>query len=87
MRLVYTFCCKFTFQIVQRWEQEFESAQVLVMTAQVFVDVLNHAFFAVHQLNLLILDECHAAVKDAPMKQVLDIINKHDGQYTYRIIK
>lgn len=49
------------------------------MTAQVFLDILNHAFFAVHQINLLILDECHAAIKDSPMKEVLRIINDSDG--------
>ncbi len=41
------------------------------MTAQTFVEILNHAYFSPGQLNLLIFDECHAAVKDAPMRQVL----------------
>lgn len=54
-----------------RWKREFEDNHVLVMTAQIFVDILNHAFFSAYQLNLLVFDECHAAVKDAPMKQVL----------------
>lgn len=58
---------------------EFESNNVLVMTAQVFVDILNHAFYQPDQLNLLIFDECHAAVKDAPMKQVLSKIKTYGG--------
>ena len=45
-----------------RWEKEFEENHVLVMTAQVFVDVLNHAFFSPHKLNLLVFDECHAGL-------------------------
>ena len=49
------------------------------MTAQIFVDILNHAFFSVHQLNLLVFDECHAAVKDAPMKQVFSKLNTFGG--------
>lgn len=52
------------------------------MTAQIFVDILNHAFFKTNQINLLILDECHAAVKDAPMKQVLSKIAKCPGKET-----
>ena len=46
------------------------------MTAKIFEDILNHAFFSAHQINLLIFDECHAAVKDAPMKQVLAKLDK-----------
>jgi endoribonuclease Dicer len=50
------------------------------MTAQIFVDILNHAFFSPHQLNLLVFDECHSAVKDAPMKQVLTKLCSCDGK-------
>ena len=49
------------------------------MTAKIFEDILNHAFFSAHQINLLIFDECHAAVKDAPMKQVMEKLSKLDG--------
>ena len=51
------------------------------MTAQIFVDILNHAFFLPHQLNLLVFDECHAAVKDAPMKQVLSKLQNCESKY------
>jgi endoribonuclease Dicer len=63
-----------------RWETEFETNHVLVMTAQIFVDILNHAFFSPYQLNLLVFDECHSAVKDAPMKQVLTKLRSCDGK-------
>ena len=63
-----------------RWATEFESNHVLVMTAQIFVDILNHAFFSPYQLNLLVFDECHSAVKDAPMKQVLTKLHSCDGK-------
>lgn len=49
------------------------------MTAQIFVDILNHAFFPANQVNLLVFDECHAAVKDSPMKQALAKINTIPG--------
>lgn len=58
---------------------EFENNHVLVMTAQIFVDILNHAFFSPYQLNLLVFDECHSAVKDAPMRQVLTKLHSCDG--------
>ena len=69
------------FFLIRRWAIEFESNNVLVMTAQIFVDILNHAYFSVHQVNLLIFDECHAAVKDAPMKQVLAKLDKCESKF------
>lgn len=50
------------------------------MTAQIFVDILNHAFFPADKVNLLVFDECHAAVKDAPMMQVLSKLETVDGK-------
>ncbi|KAK4025948.1 hypothetical protein OUZ56_014980 [Daphnia magna] len=61
-----------------KWQMEFENNHVLVMTAQIFVDILNHAFFSPYQLNLLVFDECHSAVKDAPMRQVLTKLHSCD---------
>lgn len=49
------------------------------MTAQIFVDILNHAFFSAEKVNLLVFDECHAAVKDAPMMQVLEKLETIHG--------
>ncbi|KAI9553581.1 hypothetical protein GHT06_021502 [Daphnia sinensis] len=70
----------------ERWKTEFEENHVLVMTAQIFVDILNHAFFPVHQLNLLVFDECHAAVKDAPMKQVLCKLQSCESSHRPKIL-
>ncbi|KAI9563248.1 hypothetical protein GHT06_010706 [Daphnia sinensis] len=61
-----------------KWQIEFENNHILVMTAQIFVDILNHAFFSPYQLNLLVFDECHSAVKDAPMRQVLTKLHSCD---------
>lgn len=49
------------------------------MTAQILVDILNHAYFSPLQLNLVIFDECHAAVKDSPMAQVLSQLQTYEG--------
>ncbi|KZS04781.1 Uncharacterized protein APZ42_032147 [Daphnia magna] len=70
----------------ERWKTEFEENHVLVMTAQIFVDVLNHAFFSAYQLNLLVFDECHAAVKDAPMKQVLSKLQSYESSRRPKIL-
>ncbi|XP_057378262.1 endoribonuclease Dicer-like [Daphnia carinata] len=69
-----------------RWKTEFEENHVLVMTAQIFVDILNHAFFSAYQLNLLVFDECHAAVKDAPMKQVLSKLRSCESSRRPKIL-
>ncbi|XP_044016604.1 endoribonuclease Dicer-like [Aphidius gifuensis] len=53
------------------WINEFEKYQVLVMTAQIFVDILHHSFLSLSQVNLLIFDECHHAVGDHPMRQIM----------------
>ena len=38
-------------------------------------------FVSINQINLIIIDECHSAVKDAPMKQIMKFISQsaHDG--------
>lgn len=66
-----------------RWQTEFENNQVLVMTAQIFVDILNHGYQSVSRINLLIFDECHAATKDAPMKQVLRKLDQCESKIVH----
>ena len=41
------------------------------MTAQIFVDLMNHGRMTLNRVNLLIFDECHAAVESHPMKQIM----------------
>ncbi|PAA74104.1 hypothetical protein BOX15_Mlig002075g4, partial [Macrostomum lignano] len=42
-----------------KWRQMFEQHRVLVMTADIFKDLLNHAKARPHWVSLLVLDECH----------------------------
>ncbi|KAL1220325.1 Endoribonuclease Dicer-like protein [Cardamine amara subsp. amara] len=55
----------------RRWQREFESKQVLVMTAQILLNILRHSIIRMETINLLILDECHHAVKKHPYSLVM----------------
>lgn len=54
-----------------RWQREFESKQVLVMTAQILLNILRHSIIKMEAIHLLILDECHHAVKKHPYSLVM----------------
>ncbi|KAF3321056.1 endoribonuclease Dicer 1 isoform X1 [Carex littledalei] len=56
---------------LKRWQREFESKQVLVMTAQILLNILRHSIIKMDVINLLILDECHHAVKKHPYSLVM----------------
>lgn len=45
--------------------------QVLVMTAQILLNILRHSIIRMEAINLLILDECHHAVKKHPYSLVM----------------
>lgn len=49
----------------------FLSLQVLVMTAQILLNILRHSIIKMEAINLLILDECHHAVKKHPYSLVM----------------
>ncbi|KAI5062975.1 hypothetical protein GOP47_0021522 [Adiantum capillus-veneris] len=55
----------------RRWNREFESKDVLVMTAQILLNILRHSIVKMSSIHLLILDECHHAVKKHPYSLVM----------------
>lgn len=55
----------------RRWQREFETKQVLVMTAQIMLNILRHSIIKMECIHLLILDECHHAVKKHPYSLVM----------------
>lgn len=49
------------------------SLQVMVMTAQIFVHLIDHGLFAMEKANLLVFDECHHALgKQHPYRVIMD---------------
>ncbi|CAI9103564.1 OLC1v1002075C1 [Oldenlandia corymbosa var. corymbosa] len=55
----------------RRWQREFATKQVLVMTAQILLNILRHSIIKMDSIDLLILDECHHAVKKHPYSLVM----------------
>lgn len=45
----------------QKWRQELQDKQVLVLIHQVFLDLLSRRYFSLKQAAVLVLDECHHA--------------------------
>ncbi|XP_070576462.1 endoribonuclease Dicer-like [Ptychodera flava] len=57
----------------EKWNEEFSKHQVLVMTCQIFLDILLHGFLAMSRVNLLIFDECHRAVKNHAYREIMKL--------------
>ncbi|XP_011693477.1 PREDICTED: endoribonuclease Dicer-like isoform X2 [Wasmannia auropunctata] len=62
---------KVDFWSEQKWLAEIEKNQVLVMTSQIFLNLLVHRYIALSSVNLIIFDECHRAVSNHPMRQIM----------------
>ncbi|CAG8442886.1 9275_t:CDS:2 [Ambispora leptoticha] len=55
----------------KEWRNYFEQYDVLVMTAQIFLNILRHGFISINRVNLLIFDECHHAAKKHPYNLIM----------------
>merc|ERR1719412_862083 len=55
---------------LKNWNNAIDSAEVLVMIHQVFLDAMNGGYINLTDVCLLILDECHHAVGDSPYAQI-----------------
>lgn len=54
-----------------QWLKQFDDHQVLVMTCQIFLDLLLHNKLKLQQVNVVVFDECHHAVNNQPMRQIM----------------
>ncbi|KAF7988127.1 hypothetical protein HCN44_007621 [Aphidius gifuensis] len=57
----------------KHWIKQFQINQVLVFTAQIFFDILARSYITLSQINLIIFDECHHAVKSHPMREIMKL--------------
>ncbi|EDV28756.1 uncharacterized protein TRIADDRAFT_17843, partial [Trichoplax adhaerens] len=63
-----------------KWKEELESHQVLVMTAAILLQILQHGYIKVSHINLLIFDECHQAVGRHVYAQIMrDYVHTEDA--------
>ncbi|KAI5116563.1 hypothetical protein M0805_001548 [Coniferiporia weirii] len=54
-----------------RWQAEFAQTDCLVMTAQIFKNVLTHAYWSMEQVSLLVFDECHHTQQNHPYNMIM----------------
>lgn len=54
-----------------RFQAEFEQHEVIVSTAQLFLDAIKHSFISIAQINVMIFDECHHGRKNHPYHEIM----------------
>lgn len=52
------------------WEKVLEENEILVGTAQVFLDALKRQYIKKDQINVIVFDECHHACKSHPYHEI-----------------
>ena len=59
-----------------KWNNELDQNNILVMTRQIFLDMLTHGYVNLSRINLIVFDECHHAVKNDPYVQIMKFYPK-----------
>ncbi|KAF9129876.1 Dicer-like protein 1 [Mortierella sp. 14UC] len=61
------------------WGETYKKVDVVVVTAQILLDLFRHGFVQMSRVNLLIFDECHHARKDHPFCCIMkEFYHVHD---------
>ena len=56
----------------EKWEEEFNQHDVLVMTHQILYNMLAQGYIGLHNINLMIMDECHNATGGHPYSRIME---------------
>ncbi|KAM7345951.1 endoribonuclease Dcr-2 [Cochliomyia hominivorax] len=70
----------------RQWDYEIENNQVLVGTAQIFLDIVNQNLIKISDLSIVIIDECHNATRRHPMHEFLAAFQYCDQSKHPRVI-
>ncbi|XP_067628454.1 endoribonuclease Dcr-2 isoform X2 [Eurosta solidaginis] len=60
----------------KKWDEEIKSNQILVGTAQIFVDIVSQNYIKITDLSVVVIDECHHATKSHPMHAFMSHFQK-----------
>ncbi|CAD6212969.1 unnamed protein product [Miscanthus lutarioriparius] len=55
----------------KRWKEAIGTNEIVVMTPQILLDALRHAFLTMRVMSLLIFDECHRACGNHPYSRIM----------------
>ena len=64
------------FLLFFQWDEELEKHEVIIITAQIFLELVLHARLPLTKVNILIIDECHHAVGSHPMREIMRQYNR-----------
>uniref|UniRef100_A0A1B6DNE2 Uncharacterized protein n=1 Tax=Clastoptera arizonana TaxID=38151 RepID=A0A1B6DNE2_9HEMI len=70
----------------ETWVEQFDHCQVLVMTCQIFLNLLTSNVLKLNQVNLIIFDECHHSVNNHPMRQIMKMFQNTPKEEHPRIL-
>lgn len=68
----------------ERWSANVASHSVLVMTAQILLNLLRHGLISMQELALLVVDEAHHATKNHPYRRVFMEFYHSLAEFEYR---